>query len=669
MKKNIARILIALLFIPLSVCNSQCYELFWSEEFNYTGFPDQDIWTYEVGGGGWGNNELQYYTEFDADNAWVENGVLTIKAIKENFGGREYTSARLITKDKFEYRYGRLDARIKMAYGQGIWPAFWTMGENFSDVGWPACGEIDIAEFTGGTATDNRIIANPIWDHNGSYASYPGNVYLESGIFADDFHIFSLEWTTTSLRWYLDGVQFHVMTITDPALSEFHKDFFILLNMAVGGNLPGAPDGTTVFPQAMEVDYVRLYKQDSPPLIMGNSTVAERSSMLKYLLPWSDSWVYNWTIPEDAELLSGQGTNEIVLDWGCADGELHCELSADCGTYDISLPVEVQNQISGPMFVEPEESGVIFTIPQQAGTSYNWVFPEDAVLVEGQGTDTLKVDWGNIFSKVSLTLENSCGTSELNYNILEYGQYPYPDPYTPHSIPGKIEATDFDYGGEGVAYHDNTEANEGGGRRPDERVDTQASDNGNPNVGWVLAGEWLEYSIAVQDSGLYDVKLRVATDYASGGPFTFHVNGSQRSNPIPVPGTGGWGNFISLNAGTLLLDITDTILKVNFNSGNLNLGLMTFTKSTAKPVGVGEYEKNIDIYPNPATEYLHFGQTNEPFKYSVSSSNGKIMAEGDSGSIFKTGYLDLSGFEPGLYILYLRYETGQIRSEKFIKTK
>lgn len=233
--------------------------LVWSEEFNYTGLPDPTFWNMETGGGGWGNNESQYYTNREA-NAKVDGGVLTITAREENQSGYDYTSARITTQNKFDFKYGRIEARIKLPYGQGIWPAFWMLGANFGSVGWPSCGEIDIMEMVGGGGRENTCHATCHWDNNGEYASYGESYTLASGTFADDFHILSVEWDAQSIKGLVDGIQYYEIAISSAAMSEFRENFFVILNIAVGGNWPGYPDATTEFPQTMEVEYIRVYK-------------------------------------------------------------------------------------------------------------------------------------------------------------------------------------------------------------------------------------------------------------------------------------------------------------------------------------------------------------------------------------------------------------------------
>ncbi len=255
------RVLFIILFTTPLFVFSQSWQLVWQDEFMGTEINTQN-WTHEIGGNGWGNNELQYYTN-RSDNSYIEDGKLVIQANKENYLGKDYTSARIITSGKQSWQYGRVEARIKLPFGKGIWPAFWMLGESIFSIGWPQCGEIDIMEMVGGTSGDKVTHGTAHWDQTGSHASYGGTYTLSTGIFADDYHLFTIEWTPQSIKWLMDGQQYHVIDITPAELSEFHEKFFIILNVAVGGDWPGSPDGTTIFPQKMYVDYVRFYADES----------------------------------------------------------------------------------------------------------------------------------------------------------------------------------------------------------------------------------------------------------------------------------------------------------------------------------------------------------------------------------------------------------------------
>jgi beta-glucanase (GH16 family) len=248
------------------------WSLVWSDEFDGpSGSPvDSAKWAFDVGGNGWGNNELETYTSRTA-NADLEGGLLVIKALKETFKGsdnitRDYTSARLLTKNKFSQAYGRFEARIKVPYGQGIWPAFWMLGDNINTAGWPTCGEIDIMENIG---KEPSIVHGTFHGPGYSGGNGIGAAYtLPNGQkFSDDFHTFAVEWEPNVMRFYVDGLLYKTRTPADlpPGTSwVFDHPFFIILNVAVGGGFPGNPDATTVFPQQMLVDYVRVYQRATP---------------------------------------------------------------------------------------------------------------------------------------------------------------------------------------------------------------------------------------------------------------------------------------------------------------------------------------------------------------------------------------------------------------------
>lgn len=233
-------------------------ELMWQDEFEGETLNTSN-WTFETGGHGWGNNELQFYRP---ENTSVKDGYLVITAKQENYQGKNYTSSRIITKDKQSLRYGRVDIRAALPKGQGIWPALWMLGSNFSSVGWPACGEIDIMEMIGGSGREKTIHGTIHWDNAGTHANYGDDYTLATGTFSDKFHVFSIVWTASSITWYVDDVQYNVADITPAGLSEFHNNFFFIFNVAVGGNWPGSPDASTAFPQQMIVDYIRVFQPE-----------------------------------------------------------------------------------------------------------------------------------------------------------------------------------------------------------------------------------------------------------------------------------------------------------------------------------------------------------------------------------------------------------------------
>lgn len=232
------------------------YALVWSDEFDNNEL-NLNKWTYDLGQGdwGWGNNELQFYTNNSA-NINVDSGYLHIIAKSQQFAGANYTSARIKTKDLYEFTYGKVEARIKIPYGQGFWPAFWMLGANIDDVSWPYCGEIDIMEHVN---NENVIHGTHHYDNNGH--NYIGNSVVCD---ASEFQVYSIEWTPYSIKWYLNGSIYFQNSIDPSSVSkeEFHSPFFLLLNLAVGGLWPGNPDSSTSFPGIMMVDYVRVYQNE-----------------------------------------------------------------------------------------------------------------------------------------------------------------------------------------------------------------------------------------------------------------------------------------------------------------------------------------------------------------------------------------------------------------------
>ncbi len=236
------------------------FTLMWEDNFEGTALNTAN-WNYEIGTGsnGWGNNELQYYRQ---ENTTVADGFLVITAKKESFSGSSYTSSRLTTQGKKEFKYGRIDIRAKIPHGQGIWPALWMLGANISGTPWPACGEIDIMEMIGGSNRENTVHGTVHWsDPSNQHAYYGGSKTIASGFYSDQFHVYSIEWDESLIKWYVDDVFFHQIDITPAALSELHGPHFLIFNVAVGGNWPGSPNSATIFPQKMIVDYIRVFQE------------------------------------------------------------------------------------------------------------------------------------------------------------------------------------------------------------------------------------------------------------------------------------------------------------------------------------------------------------------------------------------------------------------------
>jgi beta-glucanase (GH16 family) len=269
--------------------NADTWSMVWSDEFDGNALNEQ-IWAYNIGTGigGWGNNELQYYTN-NPNNIEVSNGSLKITARQENFNGSNYTSSRIITNNLMEFKYGKIESRIKVPIGQGLWPAFWMLGANFETASWPQCGEIDIMEHINNESITNGTVH---WNNN------TGHSYKGSAVPFDenDFHVYAAIWDSTSVTFELDGHSYFRFPFLESNNTEaiFRKEFFLLLNVAVGGNWPGNPDGSATFPASMEVDYIRIYNNDAT----GISEDIEIPSTYIYPNPFDDQFTISNLLDE-----------------------------------------------------------------------------------------------------------------------------------------------------------------------------------------------------------------------------------------------------------------------------------------------------------------------------------------------------------------------------------
>jgi beta-glucanase (GH16 family) len=333
-------------YSTVSASGPTVWSLTWSDEFDGpAGSPvDSAKWAFDIGGNGWGNNELETYTNRTA-NAALEDGALVIRTLKETLTGpdnitRNYTSARLLTRNKFTQTYGRFEARIKIPFGQGIWPAFWMLGDDIDTASWPNCGEIDIMENIG---REPAIVHGTL--HGPGYSGangITGSYSLPSPQkFSDDYHTFAVEWEPNVMRFYVDGLLYKTRTPADLPPGKtwvFNHPFFVILNVAVGGNFPGNPDATTVFPQLMKVDYVRVYKRDTPsdrPVLLtdeGSNRALALDSVTFKRDPFSVNGPYNFSsdlrtrlmlLSANLDLQPGDGPAIVVAQADDGNGHLY----------------------------------------------------------------------------------------------------------------------------------------------------------------------------------------------------------------------------------------------------------------------------------------------------------------------------------------------------------
>jgi beta-glucanase (GH16 family) len=524
---------------------SATYSLIWSDEFNGTSL-DSNNWAPDIGDGcpslcGWGNNELQYYR---AENVAVSGGNLILTARDESFGGRSFTSGKVTTRGKHSFLYGRVEMRAKIPTGGGMWPAFWMMPQDDVYGGWAASGEIDIMESANATTSVGGAL------HYGG--SYPQNTYTTASYslggtnFADDFHIYAVEWEADTIRWYVDDVlfmtrvssQWYTNAAPGNPQAPFDQEFYIILNTAVGGTYTGCTSPgciTADLPQEFLIDYVRVYE----------------------------------------DILNFEPTVTITAPTG----------STTLPAGDITIEATASDTDGSVVGVEFYNGAAYLGVDTSAPYSYTWTSVADGCYqIVARAIDNL----GGIASDaVEITVGAGCGQSA-------YGG-------SPHVLPTKIEAEDFDVGGEGIAYHDIDATNNGGQYRPAEGVDIEACSDvgGGYNTGWTEPGEWLEYTVSVPVAGEYTIDTRVSS-LSGGGQFHLAFNGVDKTGAIAVPNTTGWQTWttvsatVILSAGPQLMRFVPTASGFNVNSFDIQGGAVS-----AVPDARGAGYALHPCYPNP----------------------------------------------------------------------
>lgn len=344
------------------------YRLVWSDEFDYSGLPATDKWGYDIGGSGWGNGELQYYTS-RAENATVESGNLVITAILESYEGNEYTSARLVSRNKGDWTYGRVEVRAKLPEGTGTWPAIWMLPTDWVYGSWPNSGEIDIMEHVG---YDMGRVHQTI--HTEAYNHTLGTQQGDNIVLADvntAFHIYAINWTAERINFYIDDqlVFAFANEHTGSAAWPFDKRFHLLLNIAVGGAWGGTEGvDNEIFPQTMEIDYVRVYEIFEVRPISGPEEVDPGQQGIEYSVEAFEGAAYTWAFPEDVEIVAGQGSAAVTVNWGDTDGTVSVLQTYNEVEYTSTLDVIVNPEPGdGPLEIRNNESS-IGTWHVQAGT-------------------------------------------------------------------------------------------------------------------------------------------------------------------------------------------------------------------------------------------------------------------------------------------------------------
>jgi len=348
MKKIFLSFCLAILF---GVSFAQTREIIWADEFDYEGLPNPEKWGYDVGGGGWGNNELQYYTKDRLQNARVEGGNLIIEAIHEFYGGNVYSSARLITKNKGDWKYGYFEMRAILPSGRGTWPAFWMLPTDWEYGGWPNSGEIDIMEHVG---YDPPLVHGTVHTklHNGGNGTQVGNS-ISVPACESEFHIYGCEWTETQIKMYVDNQLY--FTFNNQNFWEnwpFDKRFHILLNIAVGGNWGGVEGvDANAFPAKFIIDYVRVYAPGTSPTGL-NENNADK--------------IIVYPNPTEANFF------------------------VDLGEYNSASPLDISiynvlGQKINNMLIEPNQQLTKLEMPGQSGSTYFYVIKNESGILKKGG--------------------------------------------------------------------------------------------------------------------------------------------------------------------------------------------------------------------------------------------------------------------------------------------
>lgn len=371
---------VILLFVAQASLAQNFIDLAWSDEFDVNGAPNPDNWGYDLGQSGWGNNEVQNYTNL-AQNARVENGVLIIDALKIN---GNWTSARLKSQGKKNFTYGRIVFRAKLPLGIGTWPALWTLGESISTIGWPACGEIDVLEHVG---RDPGVILSAIHTTSSS-----GNTVNKSTTqvanHATAFHTYELRWTPEKLEFLADGVLYYTYqpATKNSATWPFTSPQFIIMNIAMGGTLGGPTIDPALTAARMEVDYVRVYQSFTDTKLEGPNILEKNQQGVKFKTNKLDGASYSWSLPADASIASGDGTNEITVNWGSTEG-------------NVTSTVVVNNQ-------QYEKAIAVTHVAKPQGTTFSVLKPDF-------GIDWKDIDPANEFSFTE-AIQNEV---QIQYNV------------------------------------------------------------------------------------------------------------------------------------------------------------------------------------------------------------------------------------------------------------
>jgi beta-glucanase (GH16 family) len=391
-----------------STLNAQeCTYRVFTDEFDYDGSPAASNWNFETGAGGWGNNELQNYTS-SRENSYVSNGTLKIHAKKSPTG--VWTSARMVTAGKATWKYGRFEIKAKLPTGKGTWPAIWMMPQNSTYGGWPNSGEIDIMEHVGyDLGTVHGTIHTEAYNHKiGTQRG--GSVYV--GDAHTEFHVYSIEWTPDKITWYVDDEEYYSFRNLNLTYKEwpFDKPFFIIMNIAIGGDWGGAQGIDENLTEAvMEVDYVRVFQSSLPDFEVSGPENLNMNVEADFWVPQIEGVDYSWNLPSDAEILTEPNSHRIKVKWGSTNGTVECTIISECEEKE-GTPLMVNMQ------VKPQSFPFVLPSLNQHGNP-NWVVPEQ----ESGNSFSLSVDGQH--TKVDFSIDEPLENPYISYPLSFVGDF------------------------------------------------------------------------------------------------------------------------------------------------------------------------------------------------------------------------------------------------------
>jgi beta-glucanase (GH16 family) len=657
---NIILIFLTFLLINISGQNSN-YHLVWSDEFKTDGNLNSKYWTKEIMASP-PNNELEYYVD-SLKNSFIKSGNLYLRAFKENKGDKKYTSARLITSKKVDWTYGKLEVRAKLPKGFGTWPAIWMLYTNPTYGGWPSSGEIDIMEHVG--KDEGNVHASA---HGDYYNFLSGHVTKTSTYYLKDactsFHDYICEWTPDTVKVYVDNKKIFAFGNEHKGWERwpYDHDFFLILNVAIGGDWGGTVNDAIFANDSsvqMVVDYVRLYKRTSDFKITGLSVIQENLTT-NYSVPYYPGFSYKWTLPANAVALTKTDSSKIKLKWGCSSDTISVKIKKDNDSSIIKLPVSLsQLEVHGKIWVDPNVKSVKYYADSLPGTKFKWTADEGINFIGPDSTKNVCVYFDKE-GRIMADITTGCNIYKDTINVrFGDGQFPYPDSAITMTIPGKIVVANFDYGGEGISYHDTEKANQGNKYRLTEGVDIESNDGGY-TLGWFNAGEWVEYTVYIADSGSYNAAIRASS--SGGGSFDIVIDGKVVKS-VAIPNTGAWTTFTTTNVKNINLPVGKHILQITSNGG-FNLGNITFSKALA--VERLQLEE-IKLFPNPANSIIQITSGKQilsaPEVYSIDGKIQKIKVSQFSSSSCS---LNISSLRQGLYFIKIKRENGY-SALRFIK--